>query len=224
MSFMPPWLVPVLFISIFVIIVSLAIVGAAVRRKNIAAELTQVGFAVIPKPTSAEKFEAFSEVVTPPHWKVANSGIQWLARGTVNGVPVLVFEHQFSTGAGKSRQTHYHTLAAITNMKGLPSLLVRERTLSDKLASLFGKHSIPLGDEVFDKAFRVESADHDAAANFLVPSLREWLMAQPGRDYSIITGPTSLAVYIPKMLMPKDIAKLTLKPGEVLAALATENR
>ncbi len=224
MSQMPPWLIPVLFISFFVVIVALAIVGAIVRRKKILAELSQLGFAVVLKPTPAEKFEAFSEVVTPPHWKVADAGVQWVARGTVNGVPVLLFEHQYSTGSGKSRQTHYHTLAAITNMKGLPSLLVRERTLGDKLASLFGKHSIPLGDEVFDKKFRVESPDHDSAANFLVPSLREWLLAQPGHDYSIITGPTSLAVYIPKMLAPKDISALMHKPGEVLGALAAANR
>ncbi len=224
MSSMPPWIIPVAFFAFVILVIALVIVGAIVRRKKINTELTTLGFVVTLKPTSAEKFEAFSEVVTPPHWKVADSGIQWIARGTLNGVPLLLFEHQYSTGSGKSRQVHYHTLAAITNMKGLPSLLVRERTLGDKFAALFGKHSIPLGDEVFDKKFRVESPDHDTAANFLVPSLREWLLAQPGHNYSIITGPTSLAVCIPKMLAPNDIAKLLLKPGEVLAVLAAETR
>lgn len=217
---MPKWLIPIIFIAFFVLVITLAIIGAIVRRKKIVAALTEAGFDVLAKPTSAEKFDAFSEIATPSHWKVGDSGIQWIARGTVNGVPILLIEHMYSTGAGKSRQVHYHTLAAITKMSGLPSLLVRERTLGDKLASLFGKQSVPLGDEVFDKKFRLDADDHDVAVNFLVPSLRAWLFAQPGQNYAIITGPASLAVYIPRMLAPKDIAALVQKPGEVLAALA----
>jgi hypothetical protein len=221
----PGALVIIGIVGFVALVVVLAVWGAKKRREGIRAALGAIGLTMVDKSEIDEKSRVWSRVAVPfgKHmWRDGPKGIQWFAEGSVSGLPVVVLEHRYATGAGKSRQMHYHTTATAVGVKGLPRIFVREKHLGDKLMGLFGTESISIGDEAFEKRFRI-FAEGDAAVPgaFLTPGLRAWLLEQPGHDLQLITGPEGLTTCLPKMLpKPERIATLARKPAEALAALA----
>lgn len=221
----PGALVIIGIVGFVAVVVALAVWGAKKRREGIRAALGAIGLTMVDKSEIDEKRRVWSRVAVPfgKHmWRDGPKGIQWFAEGSMNGLPVVVIEHRYATGAGKSRQLHYHTAATAVGVKGLPRMYVREKHLGDKLMGLFGAESLSIGDEAFEKRFRI-FAEGDAAVPgaFLTPGLRAWLLEQPGHDVQLITGPEGLTTCLPKMLpKPEQIAALARKPAEALAAMA----
>jgi hypothetical protein len=223
---MPPVLLIFIGVAVFVVlVVVLAMWGAKQRREGIRAALGVVGLTMIDKSEIDEKSRVWSRIATPfgKHmWNDGPKGIQWFAEGSVNGLPLVVIEHRYATGAGKNRRLHYHSAATAVGVKGLPRIYVREKHLGDKLMGLFGAESISIGDEAFEKHFRIFcEGDNAIPGAFLTPGLRAWLLAQPRHDLQLITGPEGLTTCLAKMLgKPEQVAALARKPAEALAALA----
>lgn len=223
---MPPGVLIFVGAAVFVVLViALAMWGAKKRREAIRVALGAMGLVMTDKSEIDEKSRVWSRIATPfgKHmWRDGPKGIQWFAEGNVNGLPMVVIEHRYATGAGKSRQLHYHTAATAVGVKGLPRMYVREKHLGDKLMGLFGAESVSVGDEVFEKHFRIfADGDNAMPGAILTAGLRAWLLAQPGHNLQLITGPEGLTTCLPKMLgKPEQVAALATKPSEALAALA----
>ncbi len=214
-------------VAFIALLIFLTYLGNKKRMEATKAKLATLGLAMHVKPTIDEKQRVWSLVSTPTGkhmWRDGAKGINWFAEGTLASLPIILFEHRYSTGAGKSRQIHIHTVAAAVGVRGLPRLFVREKHLGDKLAKLFGVESISIGKQDFEKHFRIFTDDTNAIPGaFLTPGLREWLLNQPKHNCSLVTGPESLSIVLPKLISnPDEIVRFAHKPAGALAALAEQ--
>jgi hypothetical protein len=225
---MPPGLLIVFGVIAFVVLIGLVGWWSMKKRgQAIRAHLSGLGLACPEKPSLEDKMRVWSRLATPfakQAWRDGAKGIQWFAEGSIGGLPIVLIEHRYATGAGKSRQLHFHTAACAVGVKGLPRIHVRERHLGDKLAGLFGAEAISIGDEAFEKRFRIfAEGDNALPSAFLTPGLRAWLLAQPKHATGLVTGPEGLTVVVPKMLAKaEEIGAFARKPAEALAALASD--
>lgn len=200
------------------------------RIRDLTTALAQLGLDAWPKPSPDQQDACFRQVHTPSAWRDGPTGIVWAARGSLHGQRVVVFEHRYSTGSGKGRRVHTHTVAAVVDVRGLPTLIAREKRwgadIARALAARLTGAQAPAttGDEAFDRVFEVEAMDPNALLSVLTPRVRAWLLARPGNDDALLCGPDGLGVYRRGSIDPAKIEDFARLPGEVFAALTADAR
>lgn len=216
---------PIVLMLVFAL-VAIAIAIAARRRsiekvKLLAANLATVGWTFDQTPTPEAKADAWNAIARPTLNRDHKS-IQWIARGTASGAPVVAFEHRVVVSTGKSTTVITHTLAGIAGLHGLPHLTLARRHWWHRLGQLFGKRPASIDDGgPFDRAFVVFTSDHAAARAILTPGVRAWAheWLRP-RMASLLMSSDGLTVWRRASLAPPDIEDLTRQPGRVLAAIS----
>ena len=97
-------------------------------------------------------------------------------------VKILIFDYRFSTNpTGKGSTAHEQTVVALkSRLLRCPEILVRPKTLADKLdsASGFQPNSFDLNSE-FSKLFVLNGPDEAAIRNFFTPAVLDFLKRHP---------------------------------------------
>lgn len=102
-----------------------------------------------------------------------------VASGTWNGRRVLAFDYEYTTGAGRSRQTHHRSAAIVDSEVSLQPLQIRPETFFDKIGAFFGVEDINFESAQFSREFHVRSPDRRWAYDVLHPRTIEFLLIQP---------------------------------------------
>lgn len=109
--------------------------------------------------------------------------IVWLAYNE----QLLIFEHEYTTGSGKSTQVHSRTViawSAHAPIRGAaigfqhPLLVMRPRVGEGQLMRRTAGEDVTIGDAVFDKSWLVYGSQ-STALNFLTDAVRSELMKSP---------------------------------------------
>lgn len=112
-------------------------------------------------------------------------------QGTWHGVRVAVFDYQYvDMSDGEAPAMIVLTCAVSILDSPLPRMIVRGHRLGEALSRLLGSKTGALGDEPFDRHFRVETADVEGARLALRPRTREWLLANARSARVLVNGTT----------------------------------
>jgi hypothetical protein len=125
--------------------------------------------------------------------------------GRVGDCEVIFFEYQYTTGSGKSSQTHRLGVIILPDgAPGRPNFQLTPRTFFDKFAGLFTTKGIELeGAGEFNRRCKLVGRDEEGLRETFNPDLVEYL----GRD-----GRWHLEVLNGQLLLHRQTA---LKPGKV---------
>ncbi len=119
--------------------------------------------------------------------------VLYRGRGQYHGYSVEIFDYQYTTGSGKSRQTHYYTPLMIHPRYQLGKIIIRPEGFLDKLAAVLGFDDIDLDSREFNKKFYVKSPDKKYAYDLLHPRAMEHLLKHSG--VTVETGGRSYLFY-----------------------------
>lgn len=112
--------------------------------------------------------------------------------GAYHGHAVLAFDYSYdrrSPSGGVVRDVY--SVFAVQLPRALPHVELTPEGLADRARRLIGRDDVAVGDEEFDKAFRIRCADARDAAALLQPELRRRLLRAGKRSYRF-TGDTLL--------------------------------
>lgn len=190
----PPHWLPFLVVGSIFGIVATIIVSTVMNKRRWRREMnercTALGGTFIEKPQDHEKHEAFQTVGPWQKLQTGSRGVQWLATVPVSVLPhgttsVRLLGHLYSTGSGKNRQVHIHTIAWIEAPRAWPILSVYGEHFMHRLADTlglterFGKKDLQLDDAEFNKRYRVNCDDEDFALMALTPQAQRWCLDLP---------------------------------------------
>jgi hypothetical protein len=121
----PSVIIPIFAVGIVVLLIIAAFAHFAEkrRRREISQRLTTLGLTASVDDQLAHS-QAFASMGTLRELKHGSAGVQWSALGRFRDLDLAILEHKYSTGSGKNRTTHYHTVAASACPPAWPALVV----------------------------------------------------------------------------------------------------
>jgi hypothetical protein len=96
--------------------------------------------------------------------------------GKYLGLPVIVFDYQYTTGSGKSETTHYVSALLARLDFYCPYLIIRPEGMLDRFAALFGFDDINFESDEFNRAFSVKGDDKKFAYDICHPEMMLFLL------------------------------------------------
>jgi hypothetical protein len=188
------------------LVVSFALERAAKRRH--AAMLQGDGYEVALAPTPAQQANMLLAFAPLGQLRNVNTDVEWMAWKTIPRIltpastdrgparDAVAFRHCFVIGAGRSARQILHTVVAWPTPDLTPAVwLTRTGWFQRHRDERHGVQDIQLGDEPFDNAFRVQSADEAVARRTLTPELRAFLLAGPKRERWTLGGGWATCVF-----------------------------
>lgn len=113
-------------------------------------------------------------------------------QGTWHGVRVALFDYQYlDLSDGEAPAMIVLTCAVSILDNPHPRMIIRGHRLGEAFKQRLGATSGLLGDELFDRQFRVETADLELAKAALRPRTREWLLAN-ARNAKVLVNDTTV--------------------------------
>lgn len=98
------------------------------------------------------------------------------------------FDASYTVSTGKSSTTYYYSFATVDTGQFLPELAIRNETLWDKIKAAFGNGDIEVGNESFDKLFRINCSDEAFARSLIMSEMQDRLQAARGFSTFITKG------------------------------------
>lgn len=193
------------------------------RREDVVRHLAGKGWTAQvapPKKSMDAEFLARAAVAMAAFPELASraESTAWIAfRETPRGTAFLV-EHEYATGAGKSRQIHRRTLASVNVGGEMPELTVKEHGIFRKIGELLGVKDINLDNEAFNARYRVWCEDETFAVLVLSPEVQAMLAAWPKPAPVVTAVGSTVCVHVSKHLTPEKALALA-EAAEDLAAL-----
>jgi len=120
--------------------------------------------------------------------------VLYRARGQYRGYSVEVFDYQYTTGSGRSRQTHYFTPLLVHIPWQLGKIIIRPEGFFDKLAAVIGFDGIE---------FYVKSPDKKYAYDLLHSRAMDHLLHHSG--ITVETGGRSYLFYYDSKMSLREI-------------------
>lgn len=113
-------------------------------------------------------------------WKQGHSQKAYNAlQGRVGECDVILFEYQYTTGSGKSQQTHQVAAALLFDgAAGVPDFQLAPKTFFDKIAGLFTHNSVEIEDAAeFTRRCKLTGPNESALRETFHPDLVQYLAA-----------------------------------------------
>ncbi len=112
-------------------------------------------------------------------------------QGTWRGVPVALFDYQYLDMSDLEAPAMIVLTCAVSILDDpQPRMIIRGHGLKEALKQRLGSKTGLLGDEEFDRRFRVETADLERAKAILRPRTRAWLLANARGAKVLVDGTT----------------------------------
>lgn len=211
------------FIAAVAIIIVAVVLAERARKKALAAVAESLGFSADFKPDPSARANAYAALGSP--WsdlRKGPEGVQWCMTGTLSGRSITMVQHRYTTGSGKSQQTHYHAVAATVAPELWPTVTLTRENLFHKIGALIGSRDLQLEDAEFNRRWRVASDNEDFSLLVLTPEIQSWSMSLP-RDSLVRLGGGAITVARRVSVRAKDLPALAascarlaeLIPGEL---------
>jgi hypothetical protein len=224
---MTPFLIVCATIGVFVAIMALAAYNGKKHRERIAAFFQERGGEAWAKPEAGVQLRAFAAIGNYEELRSGPAGVRWAA--CLPG-DTWVLEHMYTTGSGKSRQTHINTIASVPAPEHWPRLLVRRQHFLDNIVDSV-KNLVPsagalskdmtLDNADFNKTFRVQASDENFALVFLTPEVQEWMLAAPAQ-WSFLVHRGTFLVICKRTLKLEELPTFSEAPAHVLQRTTPE--
>lgn len=122
-----------------------------------------------------------------------------ILRGTYHDQALLVFDHHYQTGSGKSREDHYGTILMLVVKEAFPQLTIGAENLGLKIAEALGvANNIKFESAEFSRKFCVRSSDKKFAYDVCNPQMIDYLLLNPGLQIEI-QGPVISLAFEPQL-------------------------
>lgn len=187
---LPPWAGGVILGGVLAGIVLLIVLSVHFEKKRRAAIKAALGAAGFVGEGKVEELRTPPAEALGPIERLATRAEKttWGVEGEAEGVAMVLLEHQYSTGSGKSRTTHNHSVASMAVPAGWPRLDVYAEHLFHKIGEMFGSHDFRVEDEAFNKRWRVTGESEDFAVLFLTPEVQAMLMGWDRSTFIAVKG------------------------------------
>ena len=151
---------------------------------------------------------------------------------TVGGHQVWTFDFTYyqegynPQSNSRTRHDYEHTCAVMQVAPNTPSMVIAREGVFSRIARAVGFDDVEVGDEAFDREFKVRSSDPVFARAVLHPDMRAWLLSlDPRWTFELAGGYLLGAAHrlpIPQLLVPEEMtfAFLARVPGGLLAGSA----
>lgn len=123
--------------------------------------------------------------------------------GVWEDMEVLVFDYQFSSGAGRGRSRHYCSFCALNHGRTAPSLRIFPHEMAAELGHIAGYEEVLLDIPEFEQRYVVFAEDEISARALCVPPLIGYLVRNPG--ISVEVESAWMAVGARELLVPADV-------------------
>lgn len=174
--------IPMLMIGLVLIVVVLGIAYEQHRKKKFQAFAASRGL------TYASRDDSWVRLDTGrPYGEGRAHKAKHVMTGQHRGRPVVVYEHQWTTGSGKDSQTHSVRKTLMGLPRSFPRLDVRKEGFFGRTARRMGMKDIELESDDFNREFRV-MGDRRLAYDVLHPRLMEWMLHTDSPGF-VINGP-----------------------------------
>lgn len=193
------------------------------RKRQVIETLARLGGSVNADPDPQAAAEAMNHAGLFRDLRTGPAGVRWCARVDIDGVPVRVLEHRYSTGSGKNRTTHDHAVISVPCPPSWPVLTLQQEHLFHKVANLLGHKDLQLDDPAFNARWRVKTDDENFAIVFLSPEVQARLMTLPKRT-AVRVGVGAVSLGIPRHLRPAELEALVHAVAGLWLALPPELR
>lgn len=111
-----------------------------------------------------------------------------ILRGTINGFPVVAFDHHHEHRDADNDLHHYYdSVLIVTLPKGIKAVEVLPESLATTLSQPLGLTDINFESVAFSKAFCVRAQNQRAAYDVCNPQVMEYLLAHPQVRFRIKT-------------------------------------
>lgn len=118
---------------------------------------------------------------------------------------IKAFDYRYSTGSGKSRQTHYLSAVVLDTDVRFSAITIRPENLFDRIAGAVGFDDIDFESHEFSRQFYVKSNDKKFAYDVIHPRMMEFLIANP--EWSIEMLGRSIMICNGRTLRPEEFEK-----------------
>lgn len=103
-------------------------------------------------------------------------GASHVLTGEYRGQQIIAFECSVSSGSGEHSSSTTYTVAALHTPASRPTLAVTREGVGRKMLGFVGVRDLQVGDEKFDRTFRVKTEDERFAQAVLHPEMVQWLL------------------------------------------------
>lgn len=175
----PPTIMFIVLGVLIVIVVALIVIAKRherLRLEAITAALASRGLHLT-KPDSLRPTAPAVALAPLPKLVSRPERTRWSAEGTLDGLDLVALEHHYTTGGGKSRQTHNHAVVSFPVPTSWPQLDASPEHFFHKIGELFGSKDIKVDDDAFNKRYRVTGGSEDFALLFLAPEIQALMLA-----------------------------------------------
>jgi len=200
-------LIPVVFVALFVLVVTGAIYGAIQARKRLEglrdlARLLNLNFNAGLDYGIADRFSFLKELAQGDNRYATNA-----LSGNYQQNEILAFDYHYETYThdknGKNTQHHWFSFFILLLPATFPELTIRREGFFTKIAEVFGYGDINFESAEFSKAFNVRSPDKKFAYDVCNARMIEYLLAN--RDLSIEIENEALALAFSSRLSVEQI-------------------
>lgn len=216
-----PWSIYLVLGGMAVLVIGFTLMARRLeraRRAAIVELLSGLRFRLIMEPDDDQRKAAFSTVSHLSMLRDGYSGMQWIARGFLDGRPTTIFEHRYSTGSGKSRVTHYNTVVALDAPREWPGVHLTAESMFDRLGEKLGAApDMRLEDPVFNKRWRVKCSGDETALAILTPSVQAVLQHAHADEWWVV-GNGVLACGIGRQLKAAQVRERIERLNQIVAA------
>lgn len=145
--------------------------------------------------------------------------IKNILKGPYSGVEALLFDYFYTTGSGKSRKTHFQTVAAFrSERKTIPPFVLRPEGFFDSIAGFFGVQDIDLARyPTFSKMYVLQAANEGTAQLLFSPTTISFFEKSPG--WCIESDGTSVVIYKTRVRKPTDQLRSYIDESRKIAGL-----
>ena len=177
---------PLQRVGIYALIV-VGVVGAAVlqtylerrRTKALAAAAKRLGLNFSAQGHLSQEGFASFPIFQEGRGRCCSNILRGQPEGTAG---VLLFDYEYETGSGRSRQTHRQTVAALRYAKGgLPKFSLRPESLLLKIATVFGYQDIDFPERPgFSRQYLLRGSEEKSIRELFGLNLLEYFEQHPG--------------------------------------------
>jgi hypothetical protein len=200
-------------VVMIVIIITAVAIAEHRRKKRLVASLSALGLNVS-LDGRTHGVNAFSRLGPLMRLRNGASGVRWHAEGQLGGLAVTLVEHRYTTGHGKNRRTHYHTVAATPCPTTWPTVSVTAEHLFHKIAEFLGSKDIKVEDPAFNSRWRVKGDSEDFTVLMLSPDVQQYCQRLP-RGVWLEVGQGAMCVVTGRRLDGPKAADLVQRVAEL---------
>ena len=213
--------------AIVILIIGILMVGAVIvaviyyfdRRRSdaIQAIATRLGLTYRRKPTDADNALIIGSHIANTGHSHVTSNVLEAAR--TDELSLTLFDHSYTIGYGKSRQTYNQTFTRMQSpLLNLPSFVLFPETFFSKIGKLFGGKDVNFPDAPqFSKKYILRGPDEAAIRSFFTPALLQFFERQERLLTIDAAGDTLLAHRTSRRAKPEQIEAYIAEGKQILA-------